>query len=310
MYFRALAFVAICLCSHAFARAADLPDYVRYTEDADAARLEVAIRSFTLPSGQRVDLIGAIHIADRSYYQDLNGRFAAYDAVLFELVGDPEGLTRTAPVEGAQEIRPGGGAVGFVQQAASRYLDLTFQLNAVDYTGKNMVHADLSFEEFQSLQAARGESMATMFVRAMQAQSSGAMNSAMRELDTFGLLRILVSPDSAAAFKKALAKTFDQMETMTAAMEGPEGSAILGARNDVALKKLKEVLANRKMQRVAVFYGGAHMPGIEISLTRDLGATASGEQWLAAWTMLKPAPATAPAPVTAPPASGQARPGS
>ena len=116
-----------------------------------------------------------------------------------------------APVDGAQEIKPGGGAVGFVQQAASRYLDLTFQLNAVDYTGKNMVHADLSYEEFQSLQAARGESMATMFVRAMQAQSSGAMNSAMRELDTFGLLRILVSPDSAAAFKKALAKTFDQM---------------------------------------------------------------------------------------------------
>ena len=38
----------------------------------------------------------------------------------------------------------------------------------------------------------------------------------MRELDTFGLIRILMSRDSAAEFKKALAKTFDQMESMTA----------------------------------------------------------------------------------------------
>ncbi|HEX6637096.1 MAG TPA: hypothetical protein VF033_05525, partial [Steroidobacteraceae bacterium] len=101
MIARALALFALTCCVHAVARATDLPDYVRYTEDARAARLEVAIRSFTLPTGQRVDLVGAIHIADRSYYQDLNGRFAAYDAVLFELVGDPRGVTRSAPSEGA-----------------------------------------------------------------------------------------------------------------------------------------------------------------------------------------------------------------
>ena len=84
MIARTLALLAFACCVHAVARATDLPDYVRYTEDARAARLEVAIRSFSLPTGQRVDLVGAIHIADRSYYQDLNGRFAAYDAVLFE----------------------------------------------------------------------------------------------------------------------------------------------------------------------------------------------------------------------------------
>ena len=88
-------------------------------------------------------------------------------------------------------------------------------------------------------------------------------------LDTFGLIRILMSRDSAAEFKKALAKTFAQMESLTAAMEGPDGSAILSGRNDVVGRKIKEVLANKKQRRIAVFYGAAHMPGIETSLVTE-----------------------------------------
>jgi hypothetical protein len=107
----------------------------------------------------------------------------------------------------------------------------------------------------------------------------------MSELDTFALIRILMSEDSALEFKKALAKNFDQMESMTAAMEGPRGSAVLSGRNEVVVEKLKEVLAGRKQRRIAVFYGGAHMPGIESSLVKDLKAKASAEEWLAAWTM-------------------------
>ena len=70
-------------------------------------------------------------------------------------------------------------------------------------------------------------------------------------------------------------------------MEGKDGSVILSGRNDVVVKKIKEVLANRKQRHIAVFYGGAHMPGIESSLTKDMKAKASGEEWLAAWTMPK-----------------------
>jgi len=55
----------------------------------------------------------------------------------------------------------------------------------------------------------------------------------------------------------------------------------------VVVNKIKEVLAQKKQRRIAVFYGGAHMPGIESSLTGDMKAKASGEEWLAAWTMPK-----------------------
>lgn len=265
--------------------AGDLPDYIRFAEDANSARLEVAIKSFTMPSGQRVDLIGAVHIADQAYYHDLNERFDAYDSVLFELVGDPKRLTEGAPLTG-------GGAISSIQQAAGKYLNLTFQLGAIDYTKKNMVHADATAEQFEAMQKERGETTMTLFVRAMQAQMSGAIDrDAMAELDTFGLIRILMSPDSAAAFKKALAKMFDQMESITAAMEGKDGSVILSGRNELVMKKVKEVLANKKRRHIAVFYGGAHMPGIELSLTREMKAKASGEEWLSAWTMPKQKPA-------------------
>ena len=265
------------------AHAGELPDYIRFAEDEKSARLEIAIKTFTMPSGKKVDLIGVVHIADDTYYQELNKRFDAYDAVLFELVGNPEGLTEGAPLSG-------GGAVSSIQQAAGQYLNLTFQLGAIDYSKKNMVHADATAEQFETMQKERGETTMTLFARAMQAQLNGQIDpAAMSELDTFGLIRILMSRDSAAAFKKALAKTFDQMESMTAAMEGKEGSVILSGRNAVVMNKIKEVLAQKKQRRIAVFYGGAHMPGIESSLIKEMKAKASGEEWLAAWTMPKAA---------------------
>jgi hypothetical protein len=269
--------------------AGELPDYVRFAEDEKSARLEVAIKTFTLPTGKTVDLIGVVHIADEAYFHELNKRFGAYDSVLFELVGDPRSVTEAAPLTDAQKkLLSGGGAVSAIQQAAGKYLDLTFQLGTIDYTRKNMVHADATAEEFETMQTAHGETTITLFTRAMQAQLSGQIDSAaMRELDTFALVRILMSRDSAAEFKKALAKTFDQMESMTALMEGKDGSAILSGRNVVAINKIREVLAHKKQRRIAVFYGGAHMPGIESSLTRDMNAKASGEEWLAAWTMPK-----------------------
>jgi hypothetical protein len=266
----------------------ELPDYIRFRQDATSTRLESAIRTVTLPSGQRVDLIGAVHIADDAYYQELNRRFGAYDSVLFELVGDPKGLTAPSAVTSSS-------AVSTIQQAAGQYLKLRFQLDAIDYTRKNMVHADATAEEFDRMQKERGESMLTLFGRAMQAQMAADMTgsantSTANGLDTFGLIRILMSRDSAAEFKKALAKMLAQTESLTATMEGENGSAILSGRNEVVGRKIKEVLANKKQRRIAVFYGCAHMPGIETSLVKDMKAKAAGEEWLAAWTMPKTVP--------------------
>jgi hypothetical protein len=84
-------------------------------------------------------------------------------------------------------------------------------------------------------------------------------------------------------------------------MEGLQGTAIVSGRNEVVMKKMKEVLARKKQRRIAVFYGGAHMPGIEALLVNEMGARPTGEEWLAAWTMPQ-AKRAAPKPATTPPA--------
>jgi hypothetical protein len=272
------------------APAPPLPDYMRYAEDERSARLEVAIRRFRMPSGQQVDLIGVVHIADEAYFQQLNQRFDAYDAVLFELVGDPQHLTRTDPaVLREMAERNYTGLLSTLQRTAGRHLGLVFQLGAIDYRKKNMVHADTTAAEFTRLQQERGENLLTLFIRAMNAQMTGGPHSAvaLTEFNTFSLIRMLLSPDSAGEFKKSLARVFDQAEAMAEVMERNGGSAILTGRNDVAVARLEQVLADRKQRRVAVFYGSGHMPGIEATLTGRLNAQVLGEEWLAAWTMPK-----------------------
>ena len=85
-----------------------------------------------------VDLVGAVHIGDAAYYEGLNRRFDGYDALLYELVA-PEG-TVVERGRGTSNTHP----LGALQNGMKAMLDLDHQLEKVDYTKKNFVHADMS----------------------------------------------------------------------------------------------------------------------------------------------------------------------
>ena len=55
-------------------------------ETEDATLLQTAVTRYE-KDGVTVDLIGAIHIADKAYYDKLNKLFTSYDSLLFEMVG-------------------------------------------------------------------------------------------------------------------------------------------------------------------------------------------------------------------------------
>ena len=46
-------------------------------------------------TGAVVDLVGAVHIGDAAYYQQLNKEFKAYEAVLYEMVKPPSWIRRS-----------------------------------------------------------------------------------------------------------------------------------------------------------------------------------------------------------------------
>lgn len=217
----------------------------------------------------QVDLVSVIHIADRQYYEQLNREFTQYDAVLYELVGP-------------RDAAPQRGEAGIYGPVAS-LLDLSDQLAVIDYRRKNFVHADMTGEEFLRSMEERQESFVKMFFRMMgqaiveQSKGGGASDA--------DLLLALFSPDRPTALKRVLAQQLgSNIDHQFSWMVGPEGSTLITERNKVALRVLRQQIDAGK-SRLAIFYGGGHMPDIERRLTDEFAVRKVGQRWLVAWDL-------------------------
>lgn len=257
-------------------------DYLRFTEEEGGnARLETVITRFTGHDGVTVDLIAVVHIADAEYYEELNTLFHNYDSLLFEAV---------AP----KDYRPTPGhesGLSSIQRMMKDFLDLEFQLDAIDYSPDNFVHADLTPLRMFELMEEKGESLLTIMLQQMLAGMKMVYSSeeAMKEAEALnvGVLVSLFSKDRAPIMKRLLGKQFDQMERMAAGMEKNlkgEESILLVERNKAALEVMEEVMAvgNR---RLGIFYGAAHMPDLGRRLVEDYGFKELGSTWLTAWNI-------------------------
>jgi len=229
-------------------------------------------------TGPTVDLVSAVHVADKGYYEELNRLFAKYDVVLYELLA-PEG-TRVPKGGGRGSSHP----VSVLQDAMTRVLSLEFQLRGIDYTVANMVRADMTPEQFATAMRDRGDSFWTIVAR--------VMGRAMAEQKDYSLadarlLAALFDKDRALALKRVLAEEFLDLEGSIDAIEGPKGSAVVADRNQVALRALRKQIDAGK-QKIAIFYGAGHMPDFAEHLRDDFGLVPIGTRWLTAWD-LKPA---------------------
>jgi hypothetical protein len=232
--------------------------------------------------GVTVDLIGAVHIGDKSYYEELNKLFANYEVVLYELVA-PEGTK--IPKEG----RKGGNGhpIAAMQNGMSSMLELVHQLDCVDYTKDNFVHADMSPEEFNKSMTDRGESFMQMFLRMMgQGMAQQAANQQGGGNTDLNLLVALFSRDRASKLKVLMADQFENMESQMLVFDGPGGSTIITERNKRAFEVLdKQLKAGKK--KIGVFYGAGHLPDMEKRLAADFFLKRDSEQWLTAWSLEK-----------------------
>jgi hypothetical protein len=257
--------------------------FLRLTRDKDnqPVALETPIMRFGPADGQQgqatVDLVAAVHIGEKGYYEQLNREFKRYDAILYELVA-PEGS------KVPQKSDPGSShPLSLLQNGMKDLLALEFQLKGIDYTAKNMVHADMSPDKFAESMEQRGESPMTMLARMLgyaMTQQSGAGNGA----GDGQLLLALFDKNRTLALKRVLAEQFENSEGSFAALEGPQGSTLIAGRNKVALDVLrKELDAGKK--KIAIFYGAAHMPDMEARLRDEFGMTLVSTRWLAAWNL-------------------------
>ncbi len=262
---------------------ADQSKYIRIARDGKdrVVGLETAIVSFrpAKPSAAdvRVDLVAAVHVADKSYYQELNKRFKDYDVVLYELVA-PAG---TRIPKGGRKDK-GGNVISSVQIGMKNALELDYQLDEIDYTRKNFVHADLSPDEFLQSMRDHNEGFADIIARlialGVAKEASGQDGNDMQ------LLFALFDKNRALALKRVVAEQFDDSDGAMAILDGPKGSTLIGQRNKRALDVLKKQIAAGK-KKIAIFYGGGHMTDMEKHLRSEFSMKPDKTEWLRAWDM-------------------------
>ena len=139
------------------------PEFARIDHDADKRprALQMSIASYVPAAGNsllRVDLVGAIHIGDARYYAELNERFRDYDVLLYELIAPSGGVS-------SNRLEKRKGILSSTQIGMTKLLDLSFQLDEVNYDAGNFVHADLTPEELRASMDERGESLYVYFWR-------------------------------------------------------------------------------------------------------------------------------------------------
>jgi len=256
--------------------------FVRLTRDKDKSpvAMETAIVRFAPRDGGKgptVDLVAAVHIADKSYYEQLNREFVNYDSVLYELVA-PE--KASVPKQGDP---PSRNPLSLLQNGMKDVLELEYQLKGIDYSRKNLVHADMSPERFAQSMQQRGESLTTMCLR-MMGYAMAKQGQAGGGADGGQLLMALFDKNRALALKCAMAEQFDNSDGAMAALDGPQGSTIISERNKVALDVLRKEIAAGK-RKIAIFYGAGHMPDLQKRLHDDFGLDPVGARWLVAWNL-------------------------
>jgi hypothetical protein len=257
---------------------ADEPDYVRFVEDARGASLDTAITQFTNTQGATVDLVGAVHIADKSYYRMLNERFKTYDAVLYELVGGP------MPKQGSIENRARDPKLMWLSELHVRMqksLDLASQLKEIDYQVPNFVHADMTVEQFEAAKEQKNESFLSLMVKAFAVQTDLA--DGKKSPGLVKLLEILCRQDSATELKRYVGREFDSMETLMAGIEAGDGTVIVTERNKIALGVMEQQLKLGR-KKLAIFYGAAHLPKMQAQLATH-GFKPVKTEWLKAWSL-------------------------
>jgi hypothetical protein len=135
--------------------------FMRFVDDGQGGgSLQTADVEFRNATGASVHLVGAIHIGEKSYYDALNRDFQRYDAVLYELV-----KSRDVPPPSPGEAENSDNPITELQCFMKDSLDLDFQLDDIDYTAANFVHADMDKETFEKLQEERGETFEMILLR-------------------------------------------------------------------------------------------------------------------------------------------------
>lgn len=254
-------------------------DFVRVRETDTFAKLQTAVLYYE-KDGKRVELIGAIHLADRRYYEFLNKYFKNHEALLFEMVGGEKlagGGEPDPEDEDAAEDLDALGGLNEIYATVEKALGLVGQGAVIDYTAKNFVHADLTMKEFEALQKERGESLLGFMI-----EMGIKGERPKHEPNSLRLMRGMLSGRSDLVkleMMQTMAEGDEQIDTLAGE------SVIISDRNARCMEVMdKELAAGRN--KIGIFYGVAHFPDMHKRM-EERGFKKVDTKWLTAWQVKK-----------------------
>lgn len=251
--------------------------------------LRIAVRDYVPldASGPRLRLVGAVHVASRTFYADVQAVLDKADCVLFEGVSEsPDDFKRD----------PAARKKDHLYTKIADALGLITQFEGVDYRRDHFINADLSPRQMLALLEADiakgGESAAA--ARAAKEQF-GALTKMMKG-GGGGMTGMMVnlmlgvierSPKMRATLLLTLA-SIDPESDPGMGMGGKGGARlgklILEDRNEAVIDAIRGQIDTLGAGRtVAVFYGAAHLRGLEDALIRRLGYVPAETLWLTAF---------------------------
>lgn len=253
--------------------------------------LQTAITHYQGPHGVRVDLVAALHIADPAYYDELNRRFRSYDAVLFEGVSSSHEKPEKAPpkpepkapaADDSSRVDAGQLLTG-TQVRLARMLGLSFQLEAIDYSAKNFVHADLSMDEIGRTMKRNKETSGGLLFRVLRASLNNSETPDPRTAGAIDMWLITgeITPENRRRVKLYMARTMSRAEDF---MADVGGTALINARDERVIEVLeKQIKSGRK--RIAIFYGAGHGTDLDRRLREKLKLKRGSQDWLESWSL-------------------------
>ena len=277
--------------------------FLRFVETGpQTGRVETAVTSYQTAGGVQVDLVAAIHVADKTYYQTLNQRFSTYDAVLYEMIKikkprpspaktspiPPTNRKKNRPGQSSKNPRIAGQILAVqMQKAMQSLLKLQSQVEEIDYSPANFIHADMDAATFARLQNQKKENFLTLMLQSALQERRMQLSGQSRPPSIAEIFRIFSSGDSTHSLKWLFARQLDQVELMLSGIDqglDGKGSVIISQRNQVALNVLDQQLRQSQKRNIAIFYGAAHMPDLEKHL-RKRGFRKTNHQWISAWKL-------------------------
>ena len=224
-----------------------------------------------------VDLIAAVHIADKAYYERLNREFAGYDVVLYELI---------APEEGAK-LRRGPqnshGVLSSVQSGVGGLLNLEFQLDHIDYTQREHGPCRHVARPVRQVHEGPGRELLCDVYAGGGLWHRPAGRWFPRR-DRRGGCPRLVQQEPGVGAEAVDGRAIRRHGGDAIRLGRPKGSTIIAQRNKVALEGLRKQIAAGK-KKIAIFYGAAHLPDMQKRLRNDFGLIPRSTRWLVAWDL-------------------------